>query len=429
MGQGMDAEQIYRNFREGRGTFEMQEVTAELKKLQETYGDRATTIAALQGAMEQGWTGEGGAAARNGAGPLVPALFDSATAMDATTGSLGGQADAWHAAANKVEPVPPLPEQPNPFTTGLEIVTGSTNEIHSYEAALEQRWHAVSTNLDAMASYENETGGNSTFPRTYGVMAQGGADVTVETSKPDAISGDVTNPSGVTGASGVTPSVPGVANVPVASNAPAVGNGPVPGGTPVSNPGGLPGGTPSPPGGTPGVPSAPGPAGAASTARPTGTPATTGPGGLAATAVPPNGRASTGTGRTGGVPRTTSGGPRTGQGVGGRPPGGATPGREGLPGGRVPAEGGARGGALGAGRGTGAVPPGGAAAAESAAARGGATTARGTGMMPVGAGAGRGKGDEDEEHQRKSYLQENDPDELFVGDLGHTAPPVIGERG
>ncbi len=50
------------------------------------------------------------------------------------------------------------------------------------------------------------------------------------------------------------------------------------------------------------------------------------------------------------------------------------------------------------------------------------------GAAPMGAGgAGKGQGDDETEHQRASYLQENDPDEVFLGDLGKTAPPVIGE--
>lgn len=91
-------------------------------------------------------------------------------------------------------------------------------------------------------------------------------------------------------------------------------------------------------------------------------------------------------------------------------------------GGRVPGE-----VARGTAKGTGAALPGGSAAAgESAAARG-TSGSRGAGMAPMGAGAGRGKGGEDEERQRPAFLQENDPDEAFIGDLGKTAPPVIGE--
>ncbi|MEY7972728.1 hypothetical protein AB8O38_12085 [Saccharomonospora xinjiangensis] len=70
----------------------------------------------------------------------------------------------------------------------------------------------------------------------------------------------------------------------------------------------------------------------------------------------------------------------------------------------------------------GGTPLGGASAGSS----GGAGT-RGAGMAPMGAAGGRGQGDEDKEHQRASYLQENDPDEAFIGDLGKTAPPVIGQ--
>jgi hypothetical protein len=46
-------------------------------------------------------------------------------------------------------------------------------------------------------------------------------------------------------------------------------------------------------------------------------------------------------------------------------------------------------------------------------------------MMGGGAGGAGGKG-EDEEHQRPSYLLEDDPESIFGTDQ-KVAPPVIGE--
>ncbi|HJQ48210.1 MAG TPA: hypothetical protein VJ870_18095 [Amycolatopsis sp.] len=83
-------------------------------------------------------------------------------------------------------------------------------------------------------------------------------------------------------------------------------------------------------------------------------------------------------------------------------------------------------GALTGGKATGAV--GAEAGAAGAAAKAGAAGASGTagrgGMSGMGGGHG-GKGGEDEEHQRPSYLIEEDPDSLFGTDE-KTAPPVIG---
>jgi len=45
-----------------------------------------------------------------------------------------------------------------------------------------------------------------------------------------------------------------------------------------------------------------------------------------------------------------------------------------------------------------------------------------------GMGHGRGgKGEEDAEHQRPAYLVESDPEDVLIGELPKTIPPVIGE--
>ncbi|GAB3486682.1 hypothetical protein [Amycolatopsis cihanbeyliensis] len=83
------------------------------------------------------------------------------------------------------------------------------------------------------------------------------------------------------------------------------------------------------------------------------------------------------------------------------------------------------------GRGTGAVPPGGSNPAGSARGPGQAGAPGRPGAMgaPMGAGAGRGKGGEDEEHQRKTKVPGEDPDEVFGGlpEGTKTVPPTIGD--
>ena len=81
-------------------------------------------------------------------------------------------------------------------------------------------------------------------------------------------------------------------------------------------------------------------------------------------------------------------------------------------------------GALSGGKATGAV---GAEAGGATAAKAGAAGAsgRGGGMSGMGGHGGKGQGGEDSEHQRPSYLIEEDPDGLFGTDE-KTAPPVIG---
>ncbi|MQA10729.1 MAG: hypothetical protein GEU98_19680, partial [Pseudonocardiaceae bacterium] len=90
---------------------------------------------------------------------------------------------------------------------------------------------------------------------------------------------------------------------------------------------------------------------------------------------------------------------------------------------------GAGGAEAGAGGRTGAMPGGAMGAGEGAAAKGGAAgsaAGRGGGMPMGAAGAGRGQGGEDDEHQRASFLVEDDPHGIFGTDE-KTAPPVIGE--
>ncbi|MEU6642198.1 hypothetical protein ABZ863_06565 [Saccharomonospora sp. NPDC046836] len=445
----MGGKEIYDNFQEGRGTTPLQQIAAELVKLQKTYGQRAESIKGIQDAMESAWSGDAGAKARQGAGPLSAALLDSATNMDSTFNSTMHQASSWHVAANSVEPVPPVPEKPNPWTTGLKAaipVAGpfmASNDLQSYQDAVDAHNRAVVNNITVMGSYENQTSSNSGFPRSYGVLQPGSASISVETSTPNAISGDLsTQPQttrsstfvgptstatpaigSVTGAvpnvsspgySGAVPANAVTPSVPVAGGPPAVGT------TPPAAPTGIAAATNVPPSGT----------GSTSTTRQTNSPGRTAFGGTTRTPGTSTGsgtsRGSTlgeragsrlyGTGGSGGS--GGSGGAGAGRGVaaGGIGAGGGTA-----------SEGAAR--ALAAGKGTGTGLPGGAAAAAAeSAAKNTTAGARGAGMGGIGpAGAGRAKGDEDQEHQRAAYLQENDPDEVFIGDLGKTAPPVIGE--
>ncbi|MER6991718.1 PPE domain-containing protein [Saccharopolyspora hirsuta] len=75
-------------------------------------------------------------------------------------------------------------------------------------------------------------------------------------------------------------------------------------------------------------------------------------------------------------------------------------------------------GGLGAGAGAGAGAAGGAAGARGAGA--------GRGMMGgMGAAGQRGQGGEDDEHERPSWLEEQD--DVWMNDMPKTAPPVLGE--
>jgi len=47
--------------------------------------------------------------------------------------------------------------------------------------------------------------------------------------------------------------------------------------------------------------------------------------------------------------------------------------------------------------------------------------------MPLSGAPGASSKDEDREHQRAPFLQEADPDDIFLGGLEITTAPVIGE--
>ncbi|GAA4620620.1 PPE domain-containing protein [Saccharopolyspora hordei] len=117
-------------------------------------------------------------------------------------------------------------------------------------------------------------------------------------------------------------------------------------------------------------------------------------------------------------------------------------GRGGLGAGGAGARGAGAGGAMGAGGRAGAGGPGlgaagragmgglGAGGAAGAGAVGGAAggaAGRGAGGMGAGAGAAgqRGQGSEDQEHERPSWLEEQD--DIWLDDMPKTAPPVFGD--
>lgn len=92
---GLTGSFIYANFKNGQGTGGLESFADVLVKLRQSYEDRAIAIKQIQERMESGWTGAAGAAAVSGAGPLVPALQESAENMERTFASVSKQAQAW----------------------------------------------------------------------------------------------------------------------------------------------------------------------------------------------------------------------------------------------------------------------------------------------------------------------------------------------
>lgn len=333
--------------------------------------------------------------------------------MERTFASVSKQAQAWNQTANSVEPVPPAPEKPNWWDNAITLGGASDN----YEKGLAEHNRAAQHNVDVMKKYEAVTSANQQFPRAYTTLTPSGVPIKIDTTAPSAVSTDVSATPEVRSAAGGAPAGSG----PSTGAAPIVGTAPYPGRAGGSGP--VPGG------GAPVQPNAPAGGGGGATPAP----------GYAAAPIGGGQGQDTnrrGSAKPGAKPGTT---PRTGANTGragsrlygGGGAASTTGGQGGQGGAGARVAGGdaaARGGVAGTPRATGTGPIGGAAAALGDPARGAAGGARGAGMAPMGAaGAGRGQGDEDKEHQRASYLQENDPDEAFIGDLGKTAPPVIGQ--
>lgn len=403
---GMTGQQIYDNFQSGAGGEDLNGAADILNELAATYEDRRQGFRDLAVAMEQGWTGDAQDAAARGAAPLV-VEHDLAGTDLARGQDLGHrQVGSFDGARNAVEPVPPRPEQPDPWDNMTSM--GAANQ--SYEHQVTAHNDAAQRNVDIMNGYTSDSTYNTTLPTGSGTLAadQGTVAANDQTGQAGGVihgRNNGTGPGPGGGGSGPSSAAP----APAAPGPVAPSGGPLPSGPPS-------GSLTTPSGATPGT--APDRGGNPPPRGPVATPDGSGPGSPPLSARP----APTG----GGAPRP--GGPGAARPVTGSPEGTAYRGGGGRVGGPEPGPG------RGAGTGplTGGPLAGGGAAEEGAARRGGAgTTGRpgtpGAGMTPMGAAGGRGQGGDDYEHERPSYLVQEDGESNFgVDEL--TAPPVIGDE-
>ncbi|WP_410598836.1 hypothetical protein [Amycolatopsis sp. lyj-90] len=449
----VDGKQIYENFTQG-DTRNLRTAADRVAELSDAYVERGMAIKSLQSRMSASWTGSAADAANAGAGPLEQAFKETADPLFTTKASVMTQADSFDDSGQTVVPVPPKPDKPNPWTTGLKgaiPIAGPfmvNNDIKNYQEGVAKHEAANQNNVRVMDQYDSVTSSTSaSLPTDYGVLKNDGANVSVKvgdgpgpidpppyippkrpTKRGGGDENDGTDTSG-TDSNGTDRNHTGGndQNQNQNQNKPGTGED-RPGGskdrpgpditTPTRKPG--PGDTTLPSGGGKGKPGGgtteiPG----RNPGRGTGDPEDVlgltnglnqnyGPGGGG-----PN-QPGTGGGRNLPGPSTAAGRLLGGE--------GGTGGRAGGPGG----PGGSGSGGLGAGRGSGMGGLGGGmGGADLAGGRGGA--GRGGGQMgPMGAGGRRAEGDEDDEHQRPDYLIEADPDAIFGTDQ-RTSPPVIGE--
>ncbi|MEU9693035.1 hypothetical protein [Amycolatopsis japonica] len=440
----VDGKQIFENFTQG-DTRNLRSAADRIAELSDAYVERGMAIKSLQTRMTSSWTGSAADAANAGAGPLEQAFKETAQPLFQTRDSVTTQADSFDDSGQTVVPVPPKPDKPNPWTTGLKgaiPIAGPfmvNNDIKNYQEGVAKHEAANQNNVRVMDQYDSVTSSTSSnLPTDYGVLKNDGADVSVKTPggtppviippvKPIRNGGgddnDGTDTSGTDdngtnpnqnrpGGDDRTPTKPGPNDdrpvIPRDRPDPTIP-------PPTRKPGGDGDDTTRPSGGGKGKPGptteipgripgrGPG-RGPGDSDNVIGLP--NGPG----QNYNPNGPGQNPPGSTGGrnVPPPNSAAGRL---LGGE--GGTGGGRAGAPG----------SGGLGSGRGSGMGGLGGADHLGGGRGAGG----RGGGQMgPMGAGGRRADGDDDDEHQRPDYLIEADPDAIFGTDQ-RTSPPVIGE--
>ncbi|RSM58858.1 hypothetical protein DMH03_23415 [Amycolatopsis sp. WAC 01376] len=445
----VDGKQIYENFTQG-DTRNLRSAADGVAELADAYVERGMAIKSLQTRMASSWTGSGADAANAGAGPLEQAFKETADPLFTTKASVTMQADSFDDSGSSVVPVPPKPDKPNPWTTGLKGAIPFAgpfmvnNDIKNYQEGVAKHEAANQNNVRVMDQYDSVTSStSSSLPTDYGVLKNDGANVSVKVDdgpppikpppvipvKPGRNGGgddnDGTDTSGTddngTNQNQNKPGSDQNQTKPGSTDDRPVNPRDKPGGdtnitTPTRKPGS--GDTTLPSGGGRGKPG--------STTEIPGRNPGRGTGDSDNVIGLPNGPGQ----------NYNPGGGNTGQ----NPPGGSSGrnvpgpnsaagrllGGEGGTGGRAGGPGGPGSGGLGAGRGSGMGGLGGLGGADVAGGRGGAGRGGGGQMGPMGAGGRRADGDEDDEHQRPDYLIEADPDAIFGTDQ-RTSPPVIGE--
>lgn len=339
-----------------------------------------------------GWEGEAAEAAGSVGDPLSKWMTDSSAAFELT----GNRIKEAGSAASQTRNSVPEPEGHNiARTIGTSMAAGPMAPIAGGGDALAQM----------KERQEAERAAQETMGRVLGATYQN-----VDTQVPTYhdMQGKPVDPPGPPPPPNISPPPPPVS--PGGGDRSGGGGGSV---SPSGVGGGSGGGGGGGAGTGPDMPGDGGPAGSGSAWAP-GTGGGGGnPGGPGAGGLPGPGGGSGGVG-VGVMPGAGAGAGGGGRGAGGAGAGGA--------GGRA---GGAGSLAAGGRAGAGGVGAGGAAgAAGGAGARGGAAGGRGGAMGGAG-GAGRGgQGGNEEEHDRPSWLEEQD--DVWMNDMPRTAPPVFG---
>jgi len=408
----MDPNHIYQNFtHDATGTTELQVAQQAAKSLGSEYENDALAVQKLADTVATGWTGRAADEAVQALAPLAVNLYQGSAELATTQDLISRQIASFHAAANKVQPVPPPPTLQDPtmmIMAGLDPTT-MVDQQRTYLTA-------VTNNVDAMNNYQEASAYNTTNLPPMDPELQS-VNVSVATSNSTGgrpgVTGSTQRAAPRIGGASSTRPAGSAANSTTAAPASAAGSrsasgtesAPGPAGSPEAISGGSGGGNLV-------VPMA---SGASSATTSSGSAAESAVGPVApTTAVSLNsqdfGPAGAGArsfvrfGPVGGAGLLGSGG-ESENGAAARGPGATA----------------------GDGNGTGRIGGPSAAVTEGEAALGEATAARGENVgLPANALGRGGRDHQDGEHRRKYPYGEN-ATELFLAGLPKVAPPVVGE--
>jgi hypothetical protein len=396
-GHAMTPYEIYQKITSGPGTDTLQRAQHMTDVEAKAESRRGDLLNKLTGMIQDGWEGSASESAYGSTKPLVETADSRSVHLRFAQLYMQDQITAFGTAKNSVRPVTPAPPPTNVLAEAVPWLGDLDSDTKAYQ-------NDAQNNITVFSAYDTASSTNGQrMPTEYPVYKdQGGAPDVVLADQPQAGSS-----SNATSGDSHSQSVSGVPSVPSGSTGTPSGGpaSPQQGGHPITQGPQAPGGSTSASSATPPPVYRPG------TGAYPQAPAAQGP-----STVSPNEPfgpyGGTGYGPGSSYGRGYGGGSGYGGGYGARSGSGAGVGAGGRSG--AGPEGGPRAGA-------GAMP-----AEEALGRRAGAVGAtRGgiSGMGGMGAGHGGGK-DEDTEHERPSFLQEDDPEDIFGTDEV-TAPSVI----
>ncbi|WP_026424761.1 hypothetical protein [Actinokineospora inagensis] len=171
----MTGQDIYDNFRDGRGGGRLVEAADLVREVAGEYDEWANDMRLLTRAMEEIWEGDASGAASRGAGPLAVEHELAQPPLTSVQDLTMRQVGSFESARSAVQPIPALPAQPDFWPS----VLGGDKD--SYEAKIRAHYEANANNVAVMQSYEDASMYNaSSLPTSFGNISIDEAKVALE---------------------------------------------------------------------------------------------------------------------------------------------------------------------------------------------------------------------------------------------------------